>query len=194
MKLLHDGDYDRLVLNGDIIELWLGDFDKIKRHPVARKIEEISEIKDVIWLFGNHDYNARKFRDFWPRVYKLDSFETNENGYRTLIMHGHQVYAFKNMSWFSKLMSRFNIWIERAFSVDFQRAGQKTCCYKKKVKRKRKKIIKRYGNGVDKIVIGHTHLVGCEKVGDCELLDIGSIVFTRTYATIDNGLVTLRRL
>jgi len=194
IKLLEDQSFDRVILNGDIIDLWFCKIRDIKNHPVVKKIDEISRIKDVIWLSGNHDWNTKNIKNLWPDVYKLDHFKISEDGKNIFIIHGNQVYFLKNKSWFSKIMSKINIWFWKIFKCDLQLKLQKTCCYKYKITSARQKILKKYGKGVDSILMGHTHLVGWENLNGVHLTDAGSAVFTRTYATIENGYVYLRKL
>jgi predicted phosphodiesterase len=193
IKLLENPAYNRIILNGDIIDLWFCNIGEIKNHPVVKKIDEISKIKEIIWLSGNHDWNTKKI-NLWADVRKADSFRITENKQRVLILHGNQVYCRKNRSFFNKIMSKLNIWFWKIFNYDLQKRLQKCCYYKHKIKTVRQKIIKKYGKDIDKILIGHTHLVGWEELNGTHLTDAGSTVFTRTYAKIEGGHVYLRKL
>jgi predicted phosphodiesterase len=194
IELLESPLYDRIILNGDIIDLWSCKVKDIKDHPVIKKIDEVSEIKSVIWLSGNHDWDTKNIKNIWPKVHRLDSFRAIENEHRILVMHGNQVYCSENKSWYNKLLYKINIWLWKIFGCDLQKKLQEIYCYEHRVKSVRRKILKKYGKDVDYILIGHTHLVGWEELNGTYLVDAGSTIFTRTYATIENGHVHLKKL
>lgn len=186
-------DYDRLVLCGDIVDFWLADMEEIVQDPLFKLIEKISREKQVVWVIGNHDYNIckKEYSDILPNVLKTNIFEVVENNKNILFIHGHQVYRHENMSWFSKLMAKINVGLSKIFGCDLQRFGQKFCCYINKIMKVRYKILDKHKNK-DIIVMGHTHVVGHVAVAGSELFDIGSTAFTKTYAIIENGEVSIR--
>jgi UDP-2,3-diacylglucosamine pyrophosphatase LpxH len=192
-ELIGAMNYDRLVLCGDIVDFWLANMEEIVQDPLLKLIEKISRGKEVIWVVGNHDYNIYKkeYNDILPNIIKCNLFETTENNKNILFIHGHQVYRHENMSWFSKLMAKINVGLYEVFGCDLQRLGQKLCCYINKIDKVRRKILDKYKNK-DIIIIGHTHIVGHVLIDGRELFDIGSTAFTKTYAVIENGEVSIR--
>lgn len=193
-NLLRTEEYDRLVLNGDIIDLWLSDIKTIVKDPLYQLIKEIASEKETIWVLGNHDYDARiyKYCGILPRAYFVESLELDEDNHKILILHGNQACAFQNRSWLNVLCGKFNMWIFKHFGVDIQSWGNKTKAYKKKVATWRKNIIKKYGSGVDTIIMGHTHLIGYSAFSSTTLFDLGSAMKTHSYAIIDKGIVWIK--
>lgn len=193
-NLLRNEDYDRLVLNGDIIDLWLSDIQKVQNDPLYQLIKEIASEKETIWCIGNHEYNIEiyKYCGFLPRAYLVDHVELDENGHKILIIHGHQVYSRKNRSWLNRMMSKLNCWIWKHTGIDFQAIGNRTKLYKWEIAGKRKKIIEKYGQDIDTIIMGHTHLIGYCAANGTTLFDIGSSMKTRSYAVIDDGVVWIK--
>lgn len=193
-NLLRTEDYDRLVLNGDIVDLWLSDIKTIMKDPLYQLIKEIASEKETIWCIGNHDYKIElyKYCGFLPRAYLVDSVEFDENDHKVLIIHGHQIYNHKNKSWLNRLVGKINCWIWKYAGIDIQSWLNTTCYYKQYIAKKRKKIIEKYGSGIDTIIIGHTHHIGYSAEGTTTLFDIGSSIKTRSYAIIDDGTVWIK--
>jgi len=193
IKLLKKRNFDRLILNGDVLDFWFEDDIKVlTKHPLVQELISTAKDKEVVWVRGNHDHEAQS--NMLPGIRVEESFEIIENNQRVFIVHGHRVYPFDNMAWYSRWGAKINAWIWKVFGTDFQRKLQKTCCYQKSVKKRRGQIIDKYGKPGDKIVSGHTHLVGYHYKNKVELLDIGSTVFTNTYAIVENGSVALGRV
>lgn len=184
--------YDQIVLNGDIIELWFNKPDDIRGKKVIRKLSEIAKDKKVVWVLGNHDWDARG-HNIIPGAIETDSFEVSEHRRKILCIHGHQVYEFQNMSWHAKMSTRVNYWVWKKTGINLQRFFQTGPFYKWIVKNRRRKILEIYGKMANTIVIGHTHLVGYDRFNGSELYDIGSLALRKTYAIIENGWVELRK-
>jgi predicted phosphodiesterase len=157
-------------------------------------IKEISSEKETIWVIGNHDYAIEQYKycGFLPRAYLVSSIEFDENGHKILILHGNQVCSHQNRSWANRICSRVNIWMLKHFGLDLQTWANTKCLYKKHVATLRQKVLKKYGEGVDTIIIGHTHLLGFSALNKTTLFDLGSAMKTKSYAIIDNGAVSIR--
>lgn len=183
--------YDQIVLNGDIVDLWLVKPDGLCNKPVIRLLAQIAKSKKVIWVLGNHDWEARG-QNIIPGALEVDSFQITDRK-KVLCIHGHQVYEFQNMSWHSKQLFKINSWIWKLTGFDIQRFFNVGFLYEWVVKRRRKSVLERYGKTIDTIIIGHTHLVGYSSINKSQLYDIGSLAIRRTYAIVENGHVELRK-
>ena len=186
--------YDQLILNGDFLDLWLADIEDVFKDPLLSLIENISHVKKVIWIIGNHDQDILNFGKsiILHKSDKVEFVEINSGDKKILIIHGHQVYRNKNYSGFNKLLSKVDILFYKFFEVDFQYLYTCTYFYKKYVQRKRQKMLKKYGHNADYIIMGHTHLIGYIWNGKTELFDIGSSMKTKSYAIVEDGLVWLK--
>lgn len=72
---------DKVILNGDIYELYQFSYDEVKKSNV--KLVEYLNSKDFIYIRGNHDVIC---------PFGLDSFQiTNSKGKTIYIEHGHKV-------------------------------------------------------------------------------------------------------
>lgn len=191
LKVLKDEKYDQIVLAGDIVDLWIVKPDEVRDHAVIKVLSNIAKDKKVVWVLGNHDWEG-KGKEIIPGAIETDSFVIEEAGRKILCIHGHQLYEFQNMTWYTKLLSvlNFKAWVW--FKVNIQRIFNRGMVYQWLVRKRREAIIKKY-NDFDTIVIGHTHLVGYRTIDKTELYDIGSLTIRRTYAIVEEGYVSLRK-
>jgi len=155
VKLLDSVEYDRLVLNGDIVDTWLADF--FTQSPVIKKLRSIAKQKPVIWVRGNHD-NVSCHQTIIPGAKVKDMYLYNRKSPNPILfIHGHQVYKFMNMAPHQKILAKVNAFFYNLSGIDFQTWGRKVFLYKNVIVDKRIKVIKKYGYLSDNIVIGHTH-------------------------------------
>lgn len=192
---LLNSDFDRLILNGDIFDLWLEDDPKVLgSFALTRKLAEVAQQKETYWIRGNHDHNADKVSSLLPNVPIVNNIELTEGGNKVLILHGHQVYAFENRAWYTKWLTRFNVWLSQTFDIDLQRKCQRTCYYENTVRKRRRQIIEDYGKGFNCVISGHTHLIGFAYYNGTELHDAGSTAFTDSYIRIENNHIYLSKI
>jgi len=194
-KMLSEREFDRLILNGDIFDLWLEDnVFKLQQYVLSKKLLELAHTKQVYWLYGNHDHDTKKMARLLPDVAIANQIDLVDAEQKICVVHGHQVYPFKNQAWYTRWLTKINIWFCKTFDIDLQKKGQKTCCYQSTVRKRRKEIIEEFGKGFNTVISGHTHLVGYCYHNGTQLYDMGSTAFTRTYAEIKDGHIYLRRL
>jgi len=187
--------YDRLVLAGDIIDLWTSNCVEIFENNFFELLKLLSEKKDVIWLVGNHDYDILKYNvsAMFPKIKIAEFFKTTDGGKKFLILHGNQVYKNKDISFVVKLVTKLNYFFWKCFGLDVQKLSNNTKYYSVYVDKKRKKIIKKFGNDCDVIIMGHTHKTGHVVKENVELFDIGSFLSLGSYAIIENGIVKIEK-
>jgi len=192
-ELLLTASYDRLVLAGDIVDLWLADWSDIVKSEFIKIIEIISDMREVVWVLGNHDSNIveNNIALLLPKVKVTEFFRMADDGKKFLILHGHQVYSHNDMSLLAKSIAKLNYFIWKYIGIDIQTISNNRNSYLKYVNRKRRKIIKYFGGNVDKIICGHTHLIGHLIYDEVELFDAGSMIRDGNYAIIENGKVTM---
>lgn len=192
-NLLLTETYDRLILNGDIIDLWLSNCMEIFKSGFLSFIEQIAKIKEVIWIIGNHDYKimCECFKSKMPSVKVAEFFEMIDGGKKFLFLHGNQVYNQKDQSFFAKFTSKLNYFVWKKFNIDIQEKINDTKYYLKYANKKREKIIKIYGHDVDIIISGHTHNIGHIIFNGIELFDLGAFIKQNSYAIIENGILKM---
>ncbi len=193
LKVLRETNYDQLILNGDIVDLWLVSPAQIKTHPVVIELSRIAKNKKVIWVLGNHDWDARG-QNIIPGAEEVESYTLKTSNHDVFFIHGHQVYEFQNMPWYSKLLTKINFWFWQKTGINFQRFLNRGPMYVWLIRYRRKEIIKQYKDKSNTIVIGHTHLFGCSSSSKTTVFDIGSLPIRKTYCIInDNGDVLLQK-
>lgn len=196
--------FDRLVLNGDILDLWWADLDSIRKNELFVKLCEIAQSKEVIWIIGNHDCDARYDPDIMPRSKMCDFYEIR-GARNILILHGNSFYPHEDRSWYTRLVSNLNLvvwkitkylgrrWDYEGF--DFQsRVMRNGFWYHRYVHMRRKELLKRYSICADVIIMGHTHLVGYCGNRNAVLYDAGSSTKTRTYVEIADDIVSIHKI
>jgi len=198
-------EFDRLILNGDIIDLWADSLDNIKTNELFITLCEIAQKKDVVWIIGNHDSDIRYFPDVLPGA-KMCDFYTINGEKKILILHGNHFYEHEDRSWYTRAMSKLNLlaWKVTRFlgrkwnypGFDFQtRIMRNELWYGRYAHQRRRYLLNRYSKYADIVIMGHTHLVGyCGGRGTI-LYDAGSTTKTRTYAEIsENCEVAIRKI
>lgn len=100
---------NRLILVGDILDIWLWEKGKIKWDKWHTKVFEyfvkfLSKGKEVIYICGNHDANFRKYIE--GGFLKFDNFSlrrdyiyTTLDGYQYLVVHGDEYSQYSSGTW-----------------------------------------------------------------------------------------------
>ena len=90
-SILNKESFDRLILNGDVVDLWTSSLKTIKKPPILQYLSNIAQIKELIWVLGNHDWLARG-KNLIPGAIEVESYIIPDTN--ILCVHGHQVYEF----------------------------------------------------------------------------------------------------
>ncbi|MCB0217048.1 MAG: UDP-2,3-diacylglucosamine diphosphatase [Caldilineae bacterium] len=168
----------RLILNGDIIDIW--QFNK-RYWPVSHMqvIEEIVSLMGdgvpVYYLTGNHDDVLRRFSDVDLGDFHLrDKLLLEIDGKRHWIFHGDVFDAsIHHMRWLARLGGRGYdalIRINRGVNAALQAMGQPRRSFSKRIKQGVKRAVKVVGDfercaaelaierGYDYVICGHIHV------------------------------------
>jgi len=187
-NLIKNTKFDVLVLNGDFLETWYGDYKTSAMcSPIVYAIRDIK--KPVIWVRGNHDHIS-VHQNILPNAMVVDQHIELSGNKKILFMHGHQVYPFKNMAWWHKVGAIINSLIYRITKIDMQSWWREKSCYADEVIKKRENIINTYGKNIDVLVIGHTHI----PIQQGKLYDGGSTMLTGHYIYIDDADISIKQL
>ena len=194
IRLLRDEKYDQLILNGDIIE-----FLKIPTFTplVMDLLKTIDFNKEIIYVIGNHDislsgfigteFNGVKFVEEYcfeegGRKFKIEHGDKYENG----IVHSRTLM---------KIITTLQSVLEFIFNINMSAWYTKLKFNKRKVKRLWD--IMDANNGVDVLIMGHTHvpevLIWIDEEEEIKTyVNTGDWITHATYVEIDDGVVRLR--
>lgn len=187
LSMLNKEKYDRVILNGDIIDTWMwGHRSAARKSPVIQKLSDMAlEGFPVIWVAGNHDpVNENQSYISGAKVYNMYRFDKH-----FLALHGHQVYPFYDRAWYSKIFANIHSLLYRFFGIDLQTFVRDNPIYSERTRNKREEIIDNFGNPGDDIFMGHTHLSSTQYKNSKTIHDSGSIMVDGTYIVVDNGAV-----
>ncbi|UOB17435.1 UDP-2,3-diacylglucosamine diphosphatase [Abyssalbus ytuae] len=188
---------DKLVLNGDIIDIW-----QFRKHyfpkthlQVIKKIIDLStKGTEVFYITGNHDEMLRKFSDVtMGNIHILDKLVLKLDGKKAWIFHGDVFDAsIQHTKWIAKLGGwgyDFLILINSLINWFLVKMGREKYSLSKKIKNSVKKAIKYINdfekvaadlaieNGYKYVVCGHIHqpqmVRKVNKNGTCLYLNSG---------------------
>ncbi len=167
----------RLILNGDIIDIW--QFSKRYFPPAHLKVIKkiitmASNGTEVIYITGNHDEMLRKFSDAQiGKISIVDKYVTELDGKKAWFFHGDVFdVSIQNAKWLAKLGGYgydLLIIINRFVNWCLVRLGRERYSLSKKIKNSVKGAIKYISdfeevatdlaieNGYDYVICGHIH-------------------------------------
>ncbi|MEX0877006.1 MAG: UDP-2,3-diacylglucosamine diphosphatase [Phycisphaerales bacterium] len=186
-SFLKHNEFDRLYLNGDIIDIWRWkQAGLLKARNTQEHIDVVQRILklarkecEVCFTVGNHDEFLMHFlhdgeaRDLGNIRLAEKLGHTTANGKRYLVLHGHQFdLVTRAAPWVAKLGDRgyeLTIWLNRVFNRIRRLLGMRYWSLSKFIKLKVKKATMIIGNfeesalhyarehGYDGIICGHIH-------------------------------------
>lgn len=192
-RLLMSERYDKVVLNGDVVDLWVEESDSFLAHPIVRLLEEIAVKTPVVWVIGNHDEGVDNYFQNSNIVF-CHKYETPS----VVFIHGHQLDLAENKWWYARLVTKWNLWCSQKLGFDVQLWWHSTKFYAGSCHSDRRNLLDA-GYKQKTIVIGHTHKVGHQfrfennTLGQ-EIFDIGSLMELGTYGILDGDEISLRKI
>ncbi len=191
------GDYDEVVIVGDIIDTWEDDINNILKDS-KRIITAINNLgQKAVIIKGNHDPSIEVMRAIFPKAQVLDKYI---NG-KLLVIHGEEFDSLvTKFDWLAKIMhpihwifQRFgwNIkgWFRELFhSISTKRQKK---YYNDLISEVEKSTVRKYGVKYDYIVMGHTHLPKYVTTPMTVYLNCGDWVHNCTYIVSDGETYTL---
>ena len=183
-------DADRLILCGDVFDLWRCPSETIRdREPYKSTYELLLDIGNkipTVVIFGNHDYNLyKKLNLGWIDI-KDDFIEDN-----IYYCHGWR-FDIKQ-----RFGSYFYYWIVKYFPYLYQRFFKES----NKIINKEDQIYKihkiydeviKFINSKDLkyVVMGHTH----NPIINDKIIDCGDFIDSNSYIIIEDGIPQLKQL
>lgn len=181
VNMLENEKYDRIIMNGDIIDCWMwGHKRAAKKSKVVKKIIELAKKIPVIWVAGNHD-PVKEDQKLIPGAQVFNTYRFDKH---YLALHGHQVYPFYDRAWYSKIASNINCFLYRWFRIDLQFFIRHNFVYEERTRLKREQLLDNFGNPDDTLFMGHTHMVGTQYKESKAIYDSGSIMTDGTYIIV----------
>ncbi|EKE19862.1 MAG: metallophosphoesterase [uncultured bacterium] len=161
----------RLILNGDVFELWSTNYKNIgaDEHRVIKLVAALSEKgTKIVYIPGNHDRAFRAFFEFtFGKIKMRNEYVIRHDGKKYLVMHGDEFDAFtRNHVVISILLDQFYVLLIRinSFLKIFSRS--KKSLSKEKHSKKYAEIVSKIrtlalsyarSRKMDGIIIGHSH-------------------------------------
>lgn len=171
LDLLLETPPKRLIVAGDLFELWSTNYKKIGKyeHKVIRKILELSQNKvEIIYIPGNHDRAFRAFRKFTLGNIKIKrEYIIKHKRKKYIVMHGDEFDAFTRnhvilsliIDQLYVLIIKWSAFVKRFFGFRMSLSSKKNSKRYLKIVKKIKKAALTYARSkkIDGIIIGHTH-------------------------------------
>ena len=203
------GEYDLLVLNGDIFDLWFDwKFCLIKQHfPLLKCFADITEAGcKLVYISGNHDF---WFGDFFTEVLRAelvdDRYEIDADGKQMVFTHG-DLYTVNDFRYklfrsiirlpfmkycFSVLHPDFALRLGSALSRSSRKRKSPLWLRKKKTAGLELFASKLIQKGKDIVVMGHSHQPDLKDMGKGIYGNSGDWVRHNSYIKIIDGNISL---
>lgn len=178
---------DRIVLCGDILDLWVNYYSAItSQEPMKSCYDDLIQTSKeipVVYIRGNHDYNVKI-----PGLNIVDNY-LQDGIYFT---HGHQFdgVQFLGYPFYNSIAEYFPSIYQRFFRTPFETISENNL-YTEQV-RVIEEVATRFmeKKGYKGLVFGHTHFPKI-KGG---FVNCGDFVDSCSYAVIEEGIPSLKRI
>jgi len=195
MRLIKLDEYDTIILNGDIFDVWEESFDNILlgNFDFVKLIQRLSLEKTIYFIMGNHDPHISEIKKVFPDIIVLTELIIDED---ILIIHGDQ---FDNLvtkySWFAKILFIPNWICERLFNFNLK-ASFREFFYSISNKKDKPYFAKLIGD-IEKeavwyykeqckyLIMGHTHTPKIVEGEECTYINCGDIIRNKICLEFD---------
>ena len=199
-ELLIDKNFDCLILNGDIFDVWEKSFEKITRDYSCfiSLLNRLSTERSVIYVMGNHDHSKEELSTIFPYIKFVNEYKVNN----TIFIHGHEYDNFiKDFSYVAKVLFYVQ-WIFERIGLNIQ-AHCREVMHSVSMKRQKKyyndlvskieqQSVKDYNDkGFKNIVLGHTHMPKLIVSSDFKYINSGDWIHSKTYAIMEDNKFVL---
>jgi UDP-2,3-diacylglucosamine pyrophosphatase LpxH len=126
LKFLEENTCDRLILNGDVIDMWAirrGGKWKDSHSRFIKRVLKIAKKREVIYVIGNHDDFLEDFLPLQlPNIHVVkDYVMTDAQGKRLYVFHGDVLDVFiRKMKWLAVAGSigyDIALWMNRVYNI-----------------------------------------------------------------------------
>lgn len=189
MNLMESPDYDTIILNGDIFDVWEKSFNKIllENIKLVKLIHSICLIKKVYFIIGNHDPHMIEIQKFFPDMIVVKSLLVDDD---VFIIHGDEFDKLvTKYSWFAKLIFIPNWICERVFSWNLKATfreffysisnKQDKPYFAELVGDIEKEAVEKYKDKCRYLIMGHTHTPKIVGSSECTYINCGDIIHNK---------------
>jgi UDP-2,3-diacylglucosamine pyrophosphatase LpxH len=189
VKLIKSPNYDTIILNGDVLDVWEMKLRKIvdSNSNIIDSINDIAKDKKVVFIKGNHDPEINDIRHLFPNAQVVQSYQMKD----LFVIHGDEFDEFVNKySYWAKLLF-IPHWIGERFGLNLKAFfrelthsisnKRKKKYYKELVRDINNEAIKKYKDRCKFLVMGHTHNPEIIKQEGCTYINGGDLIHNYTY-------------
>jgi UDP-2,3-diacylglucosamine pyrophosphatase LpxH len=164
LELLTHVPFDRLVLNGDIFDDL--NFRRLndKHWKVLERLRELSQERQIVWVFGNHDGSPEALKRLLGVTVSSD-YRFTFRGRLVYVIHGdafdefqHATKKFKGLRSLRNTFYGFAIWFDVPRKTAIQWFQRSATIFARAAEQVRQRAIERGRSlGARYVVVGHTH-------------------------------------
>lgn len=187
---LLNGDYDRIFILGDLLDIWEEKLEDILSDNIEI-INKLRTLTNVVIIKGNHDPAIIRLESVFPKKNICYSFNFNIGDKRCLLAHGDEFDSLiRHYSWLAKIFwpigwafERIGINLKGFFRTLFYSISAKIQkkYYNDLVLDIEKNMVEKYENDYDYIIVGHTHLPKINKENGFTYINCGDWVHNKSY-------------
>lgn len=202
MALL-DKEYDKIFLVGDIIDCWEEDLTTIGL-SYFKLFAKLNKLDNVVVLKGNHDPSLADLQNFFPFKEVVTEYELYDGEKSMIIVHGDEFDSLvRKYSWIAKIIFPIHWFFER-FGINLKgyfreklysiAAKKNDSYYEDLVLDMETKLVGKYKDLFDCIIVGHTHFPKKVEGDDFIYVNCGDWVHNKSYVEYIDGKFRLTEL
>lgn len=187
---LLNGEYDRVFILGDVLDVWENDLDSIVFNN-KRIIDRINKLDNVVVVKGNHDPSIYELSSVFYNAIVCPAYRCSVDGKIMVMVHGDECdELIIKYSWSAKLLfsihwicQRFGLNIKGFFRNLFHSVSMKVDnkYYNELVLDIEKDLVSKYKDGCDCLIVGHTHFPKLIQRDNIVYINCGDWIWNRSY-------------
>jgi UDP-2,3-diacylglucosamine pyrophosphatase LpxH len=195
MNLMESDEYDTIILNGDIFDIWEKSFNKILLENIdfVKLVHSVCLKKTVYFIMGNHDPHMLEVMKLFPGMIVKRNLLIQDD---IFIVHGDEFDSLvTKYSLFGKLLFIPNWIAERLFGWNLKASFREFFYsisnkknkpyYDKLVNNIEKEAYKKYKDQCRYLIMGHTHTPKIVEDEICTYINCGDIIHNKVCIEFD---------
>lgn len=190
------GEFDKIILVGDIWDTWEGSIGRIlnKYISISTAIKEISQMKEVILTLGNHDPTFEEIGREFPNLDVYERYANMDKTGAVMVLHGNEFDgSILRYDWLSKFL--YYVLVHpflRITGVDIRHMFKKFFFsvasrkfgwgYGAIVLDMERTAVEKYG----RVIMAHTHMPKIVRDGETLYVNVGDWIHNNTYVIYDD--------
>lgn len=208
MELVNSEIYDKIIVNGDIIDTWETWVSISSKHPIVKLLNTISNmtpIRKVIIVRGNHDPKFDELKSIFRCCEVVESYTFKlDNDDECIVMHGHQfndiIRTYDNVAkmmfpiqWiFERLNINISLGLRELYHSIAAKIQHKY--YNDLILDIEKTAVNKYKDKYKYIFLGHTHFPKLVTSKETTYVNSGDFIHNNTYVEIIGGVISINTL